>query len=218
MLEIKEYTIKELSEILNSRGKQAIDRKLERYGIQFDSFGRGENRIYDIKEIPDPFKIFCITEMRVPAVVNFEKFRIFCYYFLCDDDFIRVPILEMVNILSIDGVAVSRQAIRKWIRYFERVNYILLDTTNCTYYAITESLEGRKCYTPIPREEYSKAWGLYWGNLEEYGARSAYQKMWNYLGGHPHKHPNIIQNGIYEQQLDTLLELVLESMLKNPPA
>ena len=49
MLEVKKYSVAELSAILGSAGKQAIDRKLERYGIEFTSSGWADNRVYEIR-------------------------------------------------------------------------------------------------------------------------------------------------------------------------
>ena len=50
------YSIAEMEELLNTKGKQNIARKLERYGIGFTSDGRGDTRIYTINSIPDdPF-------------------------------------------------------------------------------------------------------------------------------------------------------------------
>ena len=61
MLEPRDYTKNEISGILGTKDKQGIDRKLQRYGVDFTSTGRGENRVYTIKNIPFPFKVFCIT-------------------------------------------------------------------------------------------------------------------------------------------------------------
>ena len=77
MLEIKKYTKNELSAVLGTNSKQSIDRKLQRYGIVFVSTGRGQSLIYDIQEVPDRFKLYCIMVMGMSASVNFEKFKYF---------------------------------------------------------------------------------------------------------------------------------------------
>lgn len=54
MIEIREYTKEEISDILHTNGKQGIDRKLNRYGIEFTSNGRGANLMYSINKITNP--------------------------------------------------------------------------------------------------------------------------------------------------------------------
>ena len=58
MLANRDYPIAEMEKLLRTKGKQNIDRKLERYGIDFSSDGYGDSRIYTIKHIPDPFKVW----------------------------------------------------------------------------------------------------------------------------------------------------------------
>ena len=54
MLELKEYTLTELSEILGSKGKGAVDKKLKSWGIAYTvDETRGENRIYTISHLCD---------------------------------------------------------------------------------------------------------------------------------------------------------------------
>ena len=59
MLEIRKYTKNELSAVLGTNNKQGIDRKLQRYGVEFVSTGRGQNLIYEIQELSDRFKLSC---------------------------------------------------------------------------------------------------------------------------------------------------------------
>lgn len=47
MLEIgRSYSKTEMTQILATKSKQGIDRKLSRYGVEFDVCGRGEKAIY----------------------------------------------------------------------------------------------------------------------------------------------------------------------------
>ena len=58
----KDYPIAEMEKLLKTKGKQNIDRKLQRYGIDFPSVGRGTALVYTIKHIPDPFKVYAIVK------------------------------------------------------------------------------------------------------------------------------------------------------------
>lgn len=143
MIEIREYTKEEISAILHTNKKQGIDRKLNRYGIEFTSNGRGANLMYSINKITNPFKVYCITELELSANVDFEKFKYFCLYFLCDDEFQTYPIVEMEQRLRNSGIGISRQTISKSIRYFERLNYVTIFKNDCIYYAIN-TVNGKK--------------------------------------------------------------------------
>ena len=215
MLEIRKYTKNELSTVLETNTKQGIDRKLERYGVKFVSNGWGQNLMYEIQEIPNRFKVYCITEMGMSPLVNFEKFKYFCYYLFCDETFANFPIVEMEVIMSEDGVHVSRQIISNWLNRLSRIGYIHFDkTTECIYYAITKTADGKKHYKEILQEVYCKGWNLYWSNKSKIGTNAAYTKMYNYVGGHPYKHPKIDQNIVYSKKIQKLIELVNESFLE----
>ena len=63
MLEIgRSYSKAEMTQILATKSKQGIDRKLSRYGVEFDVCGRGEKAIYTIKKMADPFKLFVLSD------------------------------------------------------------------------------------------------------------------------------------------------------------
>ena len=74
MIELKKYTIHEMSAILNSKGKQAIERKLKGYDIEFITSGRGDDVVFEITAIQNKFKVFCITEFNMPAQCGFERY------------------------------------------------------------------------------------------------------------------------------------------------
>ena len=73
MLELRKYPKAELSALFGTRDTQGLKRKLERYGIVYEEAGRGNTMTFDIKEITDPFKIFCITELDFDGGTDFKK-------------------------------------------------------------------------------------------------------------------------------------------------
>ena len=215
MLEIRKYTKNELSAVLGTNTKQGIDRKLERYEVEFVSNGWGQNLMYEIQEIKNPFKLYCITEIGMSASVNFEKFKYFCYYIFCDENFANFPIVEMEVIMSEDGIQVSRQTISNWLDRLKTVGYIHIDKkSECVYYAITKTPDGKKHYKEVEQERYCKGWNIYWSNKNKLGTNTAYKKMYDYVGGHPYKHPKITENAFCSEQIQKLVELVNESFLE----
>ena len=79
------------SKYLKTSGKQNIDRKLRRYGVGFSSNGRGCRLVYTIESLPDPFKMYGIVKLGIPAQANFMKIRNL-YYFLFVPKVFRTPL------------------------------------------------------------------------------------------------------------------------------
>ena len=59
----RDYPIGVLENLIGSRGKQAVDRKLTKYGYGFSSAGSGTKRVYTITSLPNAqarFKSYCV--------------------------------------------------------------------------------------------------------------------------------------------------------------
>ena len=85
MIELRAYKRDELAEILKTSDKGEMMAKLTRWGVVYDEpEGRGKNLTFTIIKIKDPFKVFCITELGVPASWDFYKMRNLFYYYLND--------------------------------------------------------------------------------------------------------------------------------------
>ena len=212
MLEERPYSISELREILGTYKKQGIDRKLTRYGVQYISEGRGENRVYTIQKITDKFKVYCITKFGLAAQCNFEKIRNIFYYCLCDDNFINLPHVEQERIIDEECEEhISRGCISRWIRFLGNIEYAHLNRYECSYFVIINQ-NGRKTYQETTKNAYNTGWKIYWESIEQ-GSITAYFKMRTYLGGHPYKKYRIEINGIYKNEINTLIEIINESFL-----
>ena len=139
MLANRDYPITELEELLKTQGKQNIDRKLQRYGIDFSSDGHGDSRIYTIKHIPDPFKVYAIVKLGIPGQANFTKIRNFYYFLFCAEGFAEAPLIEMERIMDAEGVPMARQTITKWLNYLQHIDYITFSADNIKYYVIRKN-------------------------------------------------------------------------------
>ncbi len=213
MLEVRKYAKSELSAILGTNDKQGIDRKLQGYDVEFTSNGRGENRVYNIEKINNPFKVFCITELGVHANADFEKLRNLFYYLLCDEEFAELPMVEMEKVMA-KNVSSSRQTISKWTSYLQKINYINIDKLNGICYAITKNSDGQKIYTKIEREVYNKAWTVYMEEKKKGNTKIAYQKAVEIAGGHPFKRPKISQNACLQKEIEQLIDMVSDAFLE----
>ena len=63
MLKTGSYSFSKLKEVLGTKDKQATDRKLTRYGVEYSSTGWADNRTYTITHIPDPFRLYCVIKL-----------------------------------------------------------------------------------------------------------------------------------------------------------
>ena len=214
MLELKEYKISELREIFGTNDRQGILRKLQRYGIEYDVSGRGERTILNIKAVPDEFKLFCITELNIPAQVDFERLKLFYYLFFEDDNFMNMSDIDKERFMSDEYVRVSRLTMRNWVRYLERADLIYRDMKNCKYQAVRFDEDGNKSTIPISREIYIEGWREYWKHNIPEESRQAFDKAMEIWGGAASRIPNIIINAIEWNKTERLKEILINSMLK----
>ena len=208
-LEPGTYSITELGKIINSNGKQAIDRKLRSWEVSYSSTGRGAAREYTIEELRNPFKIFCITELGIDVHTDFNKIRDVYYFLLNDPEVPFWPAEKLSALLDSMDRSVSRQSIRKYIEKLIVNNYAGIDYQNFKYY-----FAYKDNYIETTRERYSQAWRKYWILKKEEGMDSGYA-IWDMIccyGGVARKHEGIAFNGIYISQIDYLNSLVCKSL------
>lgn len=210
MLELRTYTKKELSQIFQTNDTQGLKRKLSRYGVQYTTQGRGNTLTFTITQTADPFKVFCIENLGFSGQTDFRKLRDFLYYYLNDDDFQTLPDEMKATRMSEEGRYVSRQTIANYIRHLSRENYISLTGGEAVYYFAYQ-----KKRVPATKEQYSEAWKDYW-NYREQGANSymAITRMRVKYGGVARKQPIPQFNGIYRTKLETLNNMICESIEK----
>lgn len=211
MLEERTYSIRELSAILGTNGKQAINRKLETNKVKYTVEGRGDKSIYTITKIQDRFRVFCIFDLGFSPHTDFTKLRDFIFFLLGDDDFSWRPMEMMEEYLRIEGKGISRQTISKYIAQLKNLH--LIADTDFVYYRVYHCGDIQK-HELISKEEYSKAWAIYWDMKNcGYDSETAFSIMYSALGGVPRKQRKLEQNAIFQDTLSLLSELVAESFL-----
>lgn len=209
MLEIgRTYPKSELSRIFGTKDKQGLDRKLIRYGIVFDVCGRGEKATYTINAIPDPFKVFAITELGFDGNTDFTKLRNFYYHFFEDDVFMAMPDEVKEVKMRAMGHDVSRQTIARYTSRLETNNLINRHTKNFIYY-FAHKEEQRI----TDREEYLQAWYEYWDDIAS--GLNSYDAIANMItdhGGVARKQPIPEINGIYNEKIEEMLSYIQQSI------
>lgn len=209
MLEIgRIYSKPELTLIFGTKDKQGLDRKLTRYGIVFDVCGRGERATYTINAIPDPFKVFAITELGFDGNTDFTKLRNFYYHFFEDEIFMAWPDEVKEVRMRKMGQDVSRQTIANYTSRLEANDLINRHTKNFIYYF------ARKQEQRITdREEYLQAWFEYWDDIAS--GLNSYDAIANMItdhGGVARKQPIPEINGIYNEKIEEMLSYIQQSL------
>lgn len=202
------YTKPELTRILGTRSKQGIDRKLERYGVVFEVCGRGENAVYTIKAMSNPFKVFAITELGFDANTDFVKLRDYYCHFFEDEVFMSMPDEVKEVRMRAFGKNISRQTIATYTHRLEINELINRYTDNYVYYFAFKD-EQRMA----DRSEYIQAWRDYWDDVNN-GLNSfeAIENMRTDYGGVARKQPIPEVNAIYNEQIEYMLSLIQMSI------
>lgn len=208
MIELKTYTMQELSEILGSRGKQGIDNKLNSWGIAFTSSGRGNQREYTITAIENPFKIYCLTELNFDIHTDFTKALNFFYRFFNDEEFAAMPDEVKEQRMRAMQQDISRQTIANYIGKLNAKNFLTTQGTQYVYYFAYKHHQRM-----TDKEEYCKAWRECHQRLEKgMNWSETISIMRNDYGGVARKQAIPEINGIYLEEYEKLNALICQQL------
>ena len=204
-----EYKKSELTQIFGSKSNQAINRKLDRYGVKFSVAGRGEQAVYKIQQMDDKFKIFAITELGFDANTDFQKLRNFYFYFFNDEEFQTLPDEMKEARMRENNRDISRQTIAKYLDRLVEHNYIAyLGGDDFVYYF---AHKGKR--RTVEKSEYSRAWREYWSDKES--GMDYYTAIYNMIvhyGGVARKQAVPTVNAIYGKKIDEMLSYIEQSI------
>ena len=210
MLEIRDYSKPEMTAMFGTRDMEGLKRKMRGYGIVFDVDGRGENAVFTIREIADPFKMYCITELGYDGRTDFHKLLYFLYYFFNDPEFRAMPD-EVKEVRTEEhGRKITRQTIANYTAKLDSKNLIDRNTNNFLYYFAFKQTQRM-----VDREEYLQAWHEHWARRRDgWDNYSSIMQMFADYGGVARKQAIPEINGIYTEQIEYLNTLVIETIAK----
>lgn len=211
MLEIgKTYIKSELSEAFGTKDKQGLERKMSGYGITFSVSGRGNNAVYEITDMTDPFKIFAITELGFGGNTSFEKLRNFYWYYFNDETFMAMPDEVKEVWMKSDNKTITRQTIANYTSKLVSHNMVERNTSNFIYYFAYKQTQRL-----TDKAEYVQAWKEYWNDISN-GICSfdAICNMRTKYGGVARKQAIPEINGIYNDKIEYMLSLIQKSIEK----
>lgn len=215
MFKLKIYTKSEISEILGTNDRQGIKRKLNTLNVDYKITGRGEKAMFEIKTLPDRFRVLCTYVLGFAPQTDFKRLAIFAYMFFNDDDFKIQPFVEMAKRMGVVTDKPSENTLSKWKCKLEK-NNLFMETGEVAYYSVYCG-ERRK----IESKEYSKAWKAYFEYLEEnygkpnYHESGAFRAMFKEIGGKAVKRPLLAKNAFNQNIINALVDYAIERMELN---
>ena len=211
MLELRRYTRCEIAEMfgirLSNNNNEAIKNRLNRYGVEYNVIGRGAGAEFDITNIEDEFKLYCLTDLKMSANTDFNKFLYFMYYFLNDETFRSLPDEMLETKMDERNTHISRQTISGYKRVLESRNLFHSSYEYIYYFARKE----KRILTD--KETYNKAWWEYWNNRDEGAdAGEAISAMCAKYGGVAMKQSIMEANGIYLETINRINDMVCNAI------
>lgn len=208
MLELRTYKKAELVQVFGTEDTQGLKRKLNRYGIKYQTDGRGSTLTFTITETADPFKVFCIDELGYDGRTDFVKLRNFLYCFLNDDEFRAMPDEVKAHRMQEAGKPMCRQTIAGYIAKLDAMELIDRNSGEYIYYFAYKDTQ-----RIATRKEYSEAWKQYWQDKDN-GADSMEAIAWMRFkhGGVARKQAMPQINGIYLEKINQLNTIICESI------
>lgn len=208
MLELREYELSELSQVLNTNGKQATERKLCSWNVNYEVSGYGRNVRFTLTSFGDEFKLYCFLELGFDCHTNLDKLATFFYHYLNDDEFMAMPFEVKQYRLERLGITISRQTISNWERKLEWKGFIARSLSQFYYYFAIHHTQRMATL-----EEYTVAWHDYWTLIDNgLSSGSAMLVVIEKYGGVPRKAPVAGFNGILGAELTYFTELVNNRM------
>ncbi|MBR5640648.1 MAG: hypothetical protein IKW92_00770 [Firmicutes bacterium] len=210
MLELKEYKIEELKKYFQTTSRQGLERKMERYGIDYSSTGTGDNRVYTILTIPDPLRVYFVFDLNLDPRSDFTKARDYLYYCLNDEEFSKMPFEVQERRIREIGLNISRQTMSRIFHWLEQKGYLYIDKANSVYYFANKN---EQIFTD--EATYKKAWREYWERKRErkFLTVEAIDLMRFEYGGVARMQGAISVNGVYKSEMDLLNQLIIRSLL-----
>lgn len=213
MLECRMYSAPEMWEYLGVKNNSQAQAKLNRYNIVYFLNGSGKNANFNILEIQEPFKVYCVFDMGFDPHSDFQKIRNYLFFRLGEDEYCWLPDEPMEAYMKSKGYTISRQTISKIRMRLTNLEYIC-EGGEYIYYRVYTDWDGVEHHEPVEKEEYCKAWHLYWDkrNEEQWSSEQAFAYMYSAFDGVPRKQIKTHKNALKKKELNYLMDLVSKSI------
>ena len=209
-LEKRVYSRAELVDLFKTDRLDAIQAKIKRAGYTYTSSGRGNTYTLEIQDLPmvDPFKKFCIETLGYDQRTDFQKLKVFLYYFLADDEFMTLQHNEMSRIIEADtGIRISPATISNYFDQIKARGWSDHCPSEYVCYIYDKNLSENKY---ISREEYCAIYRKFYAIVRKNKGDFEKAEAWikeNY-GNKPKKRPREMKTAFFNKEYAELWELI----------
>ena len=204
MLELRDYSRKELIELFGTDRLDAIKAKVKRQGYTYENVGRGKDYFMRIQARPQDtlMKCYCIDKLGFDANTDFEKLRHYLQNVLCNEGFVSLQIDEMREELEKQGISISTKTIGKQVS----LRHDYLTYHDYVYFVFDKNLQHNRYIT---KDEYKEMYRNYWNTVRiDKSFERAEREIKEKYGSKPRKRLKEVVNGIYSRQQNELIEII----------
>lgn len=210
MLEKRVYTRAELVELFKTSRLDAIKSRIQRAGYVYSDNGRGANYTLEILDLPkgEEFKRYCIDVLGYDPRTDFEKLKVFLYYFLADDEFMTLQHNEMSWILEKNtGIRISPATISNYYDRLKARGWAEHCPSDYVYYIYDSTLTENRY---ISREEYCAIYREFWELVRKNNGdfQKAETRIKAKYGNKPKKRPREVKTAFFNREYRDLWEII----------
>lgn len=209
-LEKRVYTRAELVDLFKTTRLDTIQAKIKRAGYSYTNSGRGASYTMEIQELPevDPFKKYCIDTLGYDPRTDFQKLKVFLYYFLADDDFMTLQYKEMSKVLEDQtGIRISPDTISNYYDKLKARGWADHGPGDYVCYIYDKDTKQNRYIT---REEYCAIYREYWATVRANNGdfACADARIKKKYGNKPKKRPRELKSAFFNVEYDELWEIL----------
>lgn len=208
MLELRDYSRKELIELFGTDRLDAIKAKVKRQGYTYENVGRGKDYFMRIQARPQDtlLKCYCIEQLGFDANTDFEKLRHYLQNVLCNEGFVSLQIDEMREELEKQGVSISPKTIGKYQQKIKELGWATQSYHDYVYFVFDKNQQHNRYIT---KDEYKEMYSNYWNTVRiDKSFERAEREIKEKYGSKPRKRLKEVVNGIYSRQQNELIEII----------
>ena len=210
MLEKRVYTRAELVDLFKTTRLDAIKNRIQRAGYIYTDNGRGTSYTLEILDLPKgaEFRRYCIDILGYDPRTDFDRLKVFLYYFLADDEFMTLQYNEMSQVIEKEaGIRISPATISNYYDQIKARGWADRCPADYVYYIYDNDLKQNKY---ISREEYCAIYREFWKIVRENDQDFVKAETWikRKYGNKPKKRPREMKTAFFNKEYNDLWEII----------
>lgn len=211
MLQLKQYSRRELISIFKTDRIDSIKKLIIRQGYIYNDCGRGDKYTLTVVQLPplkQQLKLYCIEELKFKPQIEIDKLCPFLYNVLTNDSFRKLQLNEMKEELEKQGVAISINTLSNYYQHLLSIGWIEKDYHDFIYYVFDSNINHNRYIT---KEEYCIMYKQYWNKVrEDKSFVNAEIEIREKFGNKPKKRVNVVTTAFCNDQYNIVLNYLEE--------